>query len=45
MDKQEVLRRVAEVNRLLVEGRRTIDRQRDIIVIGSGKLTQSATRI
>jgi len=31
MDKQEVLRRVAEANRLLVEGRRTIDRQRDII--------------
>jgi hypothetical protein len=31
MDKQEVLRRVAEPNRLLVEGRRTIDRQRDII--------------
>ena len=26
-----MLRRVAEVNRLLVEGRRTIDRQRDII--------------
>jgi len=31
MDKQEVLRRVAEANRLLVEGRRTIDRQRDIM--------------
>lgn len=31
MDKQEVLRRVAEANRLLVEGRRTIDRQRDLI--------------
>ena len=26
-----MLRRVAEANRLLVEGRRTIDRQRDII--------------
>jgi hypothetical protein len=31
MDKQEVLRRVAEANRLLVEGRRTIDRQRELI--------------
>jgi hypothetical protein len=31
MDKQETLRRVAEANRLLVEGRRTIDRQRDLI--------------
>jgi hypothetical protein len=31
MDKHEVLRRVAEANRLLVEGRRTIYRQRDII--------------
>lgn len=31
MDKQEVSRRVAEANRLLVEGRRTIVRQRDLI--------------
>jgi Mg2+ and Co2+ transporter CorA len=31
MDKQEMLRRGAEANRLLVEGRRTIERQRNII--------------
>jgi hypothetical protein len=31
MGKQDVLRRVAEANRLLVESRRTIDRQRDLI--------------
>jgi hypothetical protein len=31
MDKREVSRRVAEASRLLVEGRRTIDRQRDLI--------------
>jgi len=31
MDQQEGLRRIAEANRLLVESRRSIDRQRDII--------------
>ena len=31
MDKQEILRRVAEANRLLVVGRTTIYRQREII--------------
>jgi hypothetical protein len=31
MDKQGVSRRVAEANRLLVEGRRTADRQRDLM--------------
>jgi|SRR5690348_8739114 len=31
MDQQEGLRRIAEANRLLVESRRSIDRQREII--------------
>jgi hypothetical protein len=31
MDQQEVSRRVAKADRLLVEGRRTIGRQRDLI--------------
>ncbi len=31
MDKQEALRRVAEAHRLLAEGRKNIDRQRDLI--------------
>jgi hypothetical protein len=31
MDQQEISRRVAEANRLLVESRRSVDRQRDLI--------------
>jgi hypothetical protein len=31
MDQQEILRRIAEANRLLVESRRTVDRQREVV--------------